>query len=110
METNRSRVISAVFLSLVVGTLFLRLDNHQNDARSKLGLIYTVMCYFSFTSLNALPDIIAERAVYYYQRDTRYYTPLPYLLANNIAEVCESTSWLLLPLSHTFFHFRPRYR
>jgi hypothetical protein len=45
------------------------------------------MAYFSFSSLNALPNIIADRAVYYYQRDTRYYSPLPYILSNILAEV-----------------------
>lgn len=87
METNRSRIVSALFLSLVLGTLFLRIGNHQDDARTKLGLVFTIMAYFSFSSLNALPNIIAERAVYYYQRDTRYYSPLPYILSNILAEV-----------------------
>lgn len=29
MVTNRSRIISALFLSIVLGLLFLQLDNHQ---------------------------------------------------------------------------------
>jgi hypothetical protein len=45
------------------------------------------MAYFSFSALNALPGIIADRAVYYYQRDGKYYKPLPYLLSNILAEV-----------------------
>src|SRR3989344_1363130 len=52
----------------------------QDDARTKLGLVFTIMAYFSFSALNALPGIIADRAVYYYQRDGKYYKPLPYLL------------------------------
>jgi hypothetical protein len=61
----------------------------QDDARTKLGLVFTIMAYFSFSALNALPGIIADRAVYYYQRDGKYYKPLPYLLSNILAEVLE---------------------
>jgi hypothetical protein len=49
--------------------------------------MFTIMAYFSFSALNALPSIIADRAVYYYQRDSKYYKPLPYLLSNILAEV-----------------------
>lgn len=109
METNRSRLIGCLFVSFLLGTLFLRLGNDQvhsppdpsasvwrtliglptpqKDARTRLGLMFVVMGYFSFTSTNALPSVLVERDVFYRQRDARYYSPLPYLVANILADL-----------------------
>ncbi len=37
-----------------------------------------------------MPQLFGERAVFYMQRDAKYYTTLPYLLASAAAEVCWS--------------------
>jgi hypothetical protein len=49
--------------------------------------MFVVMGYFSFSSTNALPSVLVERDVFYRQRDAKYYKPLPYLIANILADV-----------------------
>jgi hypothetical protein len=87
MPTNRSRIVGCLFISFLLGTLFLRLGDGQTDARTRLGLMFVVMGYFSFSSTNALPSVLVERDVFYRQRDAKYYKPLPYLTANILADV-----------------------
>jgi ABC-type multidrug transport system ATPase subunit len=87
MPTNRSRIVGCLFISFLLGTLFLRLGDGQTDARTRLGLMFVVMGYFSFSSTNALPSVLVERDVFYRQRDAKYYKPLPYLIANILADV-----------------------
>lgn len=87
MATNRSRIVGCLFISILLGILFLRLGDNQRDARTRMGLMFVVMGYFSFTSTNALPSILVERDVFYRQRDSKYYKPFPYLIANILADV-----------------------
>jgi len=51
-----------------------------------MGFVFFVIGHFTFLSLTALPQLLKERAVYYFQRDAKYYKPLPYLVAVILAE------------------------
>ncbi len=73
----------------------------QGDAQTKMGLLFAILCYFTFNSLQSVPQLFGERSVFYMQRDAKYYTTLPYLLASAAAEVCSSLLLITPPPSQS---------
>ena len=77
-----SRIIFACIMSIILGTLFLQLDNSQIGIQSTQGALFIVATYPAFQALADLPTVYSTRPVYYYQRNNNYYGPLAVLLAD----------------------------
>eukprot|EP01087_Luapelamoeba_hula_P008964 TRINITY_DN2282_c0_g1_i1.p1 TRINITY_DN2282_c0_g1~~TRINITY_DN2282_c0_g1_i1.p1 ORF type:complete len:1497 (-),score=261.71 TRINITY_DN2282_c0_g1_i1:27-4118(-) len=86
-QTIVSRLFGTILLAMVVGTTFIGTSNSQRDARTKMGLLFYVCNYFVFGGLASIPALLAERKLYNLQRTNKYYTSLPYLIANVMIDI-----------------------
>ena len=81
------RIIFAIIVSLIVGTLFLQLPNNQVSINSISGAIFIVATFSAFQALSGLPTTFAMRDVFYYQKRNCYYHPIPGIFADVIASL-----------------------
>jgi len=77
-----SRVMFAVIMSLILGTLFLQLGDENGAISGIQGSLFMVASFPAFQALSALPTELARRPVFYYQRKNHYYQALPNLFAD----------------------------
>ena len=81
------RIIFAIIVSLIVGTLFLQLPNNQVSINSINGALFIVATFSAFQALSGLPTTFAVRDVFYYQRRNCYYHPIPGILADIVSSL-----------------------
>jgi len=58
------RTALCVVIGLVLGSLFLNVDDNQSGISKRLGYIAFLEAFFIFTSLEALPIFLSERAIF----------------------------------------------
>lgn len=81
----RARLIQAVGVGAVVGTLYYDLD--YKDYSSKFGLCFTIIIYLALGSLSAIPNLINRRQIFYKHRDASFFPTIAYVLSSLIAEI-----------------------
>mmetsp|Transcript_21709 Transcript_21709/g.32220 ORF Transcript_21709/g.32220 Transcript_21709/m.32220 type:complete len:1460 (+) Transcript_21709:30-4409(+) len=88
------RIIKSVLMALFIGTMFFDLtaqwdddDAGQKAGFSLQGLMFNVIAFIGFAALASMPQTIAERRIFYYQRAARYYSTFPYFLAGILVEL-----------------------
>ena len=79
-----SRIIFAMIMSAIVGTMFLQLGNSQSSLNGLQGALFMVSTFPAFQALASFPTIFAMRPVFYYQRKNHYYKAIPIQVADFI--------------------------
>eukprot|EP01132_Coremiostelium_polycephalum_P008337 gene8337-10241_t len=81
------RIFRAIIPALVMGTLYLRLGQGQDDARNKLSCIYLGFFFCGMSSFGKLPTVFEDRGVYYREASSSTYSPLLYLISFFITDL-----------------------
>ncbi|KDO35276.1 hypothetical protein SPRG_00123 [Saprolegnia parasitica CBS 223.65] len=86
---NFVRLASFPWFAIVFGTTFWQLDRiTEAQIKSHVGLIYNSMDFIGIIHLMTVLDITClERAVFYRERMSNYYGPLPYSLSLFFSEI-----------------------
>ncbi|CAM9790102.1 unnamed protein product, partial [Ectocarpus sp. 12 AP-2014] len=67
----KSQVYSALFMGLIVGSIFYDLD--LDDANAKFGLIFFALLYLALEGMAQIPGAIERRGVFYKQNQAGFY-------------------------------------
>ncbi|KAE9252780.1 ABC transporter G family member 34 [Phytophthora fragariae] len=88
-QYNFMRVFLFPIFAVIFGTTFYQLSaGSVKKINSHIGLIYNSMDFIGVTNLMTVIEVTcAERAVYYRERMSNYYSPLPYSLSLWFAEI-----------------------
>ncbi|KYQ91325.1 ABC transporter G family protein [Tieghemostelium lacteum] len=81
MDFNRARLGRSVLLGLVLGTLFLRLDNEQVDVTSRIAILFFTLMFGGMAGISVIPVVNTERAVFYREQASGMYRVWIYLLS-----------------------------
>ncbi|EFA85150.1 ABC transporter G family protein [Heterostelium album PN500] len=86
-QTILIRFCRSLIPSIVVGTMFLRLDNDQSGARNKLAMIYLSFLFGGMASISKIPLVIEDRSVYYREFSSGAYPSFLYIIAAVITDL-----------------------
>nr|CCA19156.1 ATPbinding Cassette (ABC) Superfamily putative [Albugo laibachii Nc14] len=88
-QYNLMRMIAFPIYAAIFGSTFFNLKiNSIAAVNSHVGLMYNTLDFIGVTNLMTVLDIVvSERVVYYRERMSNYYDPLPYSLSLMMAEV-----------------------
>jgi ABC-type multidrug transport system ATPase subunit len=73
-----NKIIGPLVLGIIMGTLFLQMDNTQAGATQRSAVIFFSMLICDLLAMPAIPKILAERAVFYREHAARTYNSLVY--------------------------------
>jgi hypothetical protein len=100
----RARLLQIVIISLLVGTLFLRLGHNQLGVRNRLAAIFITLTVAAFNGINAPIYIFpAERGVFMREKAAQTYSTVTYLLAKFTSDLPINT--LLSVICGTFVYW-----
>jgi hypothetical protein len=88
-KTNYGRITTLIFLGVMFGLIYLQIDDSDYaGVNSKLAAIFSVIGFGGMLQNQlALPNVIAERAVYYRERASDSYSSWMYSLTLGVVEV-----------------------
>jgi ABC-type multidrug transport system ATPase subunit/ABC-type multidrug transport system permease subunit len=88
-QYNFLRIFLFPLFGIIFGTTFYQLEaNNLKKINSHIGLIYNSMDFIGVINMMTVLEITcAERAVFYRERMSNYYGPLPYSLSLFFAEI-----------------------
>eukprot|EP01118_Nematostelium_gracile_P014681 TRINITY_DN5780_c0_g1_i1.p1 TRINITY_DN5780_c0_g1~~TRINITY_DN5780_c0_g1_i1.p1 ORF type:complete len:650 (-),score=148.57 TRINITY_DN5780_c0_g1_i1:3-1952(-) len=83
----RSTLSQSILISVVLGLVFLRLDNDQNALQSKLGALFFIMINSGMSSISAVINTFPkEKKVFIREYASRMYSTSAFFLSKIIAE------------------------
>eukprot|EP00026_Physarum_polycephalum_P000679 Phypoly_transcript_00680.p1 GENE.Phypoly_transcript_00680~~Phypoly_transcript_00680.p1 ORF type:complete len:1306 (+),score=176.26 Phypoly_transcript_00680:244-4161(+) len=85
--TVRARIIKKVVLALVAGSLFFQLPTEQKGLTTRQALLFFSLLFLSFSNVGSIVSFYRERAVFYRQREAKYYAPSAYFIAKNVVDI-----------------------
>ncbi|RHZ18186.1 hypothetical protein DYB37_011067, partial [Aphanomyces astaci] len=106
---NRSRMIQALVLGTVVGTVFLDIgrnesvENEKNFVPIKVGLLYLATMFQALATLSAIESIIARRSVLYKQSAFHFFHVSTYAISEAILELLWTIPQVLLFSTPLYF-------
>ena len=88
-KTNYGRIMTLIFLGIMFGLIYLQIEDHDYaGVNSKLAAIFSVIGFGGMLQNQlALPNVIAERAVFYRERASDSYSSWMYSLTLGVVEV-----------------------
>ena len=88
-KTNFGRITTLIFLGLIFGLIFLQIDaTDYAGVNSKLAAIFSMIGFGGMLQNQlALPNVIAERAVYYRERASDSYSSWMYSVTLGLVEI-----------------------
>jgi len=92
----RTRILKSLVMGAVIGSAFFQLGNTIQDTNNKTGLLFNVLAFIGMGSLANVPAILSVREVFYFQREHKYYSTLPVVLAAIINDLPVSITESLL--------------
>jgi ABC-2 type transporter len=90
--TVRARVIKKVVLAFVAGSLFFQLPHEQSGLATRQSLLFFSLLFLSFSNIGSIVAFYRERAVFYRQREAKYYAPSAYLVSFSSLRPFNTTS------------------
>ena len=97
----RNTWLRAIFIGLVLGSLFYDLNASQTDVRNRVGLIFFIALYVGFGGVQLFPILSSQRPVYYKQLQAGYFQGVTYYLALQAVQLpilILETTLLLVPI------------
>jgi len=84
----KGRIVQAIFLAIIAGLVYLRVDNDQVGIVDRVGALFFITVSTAFGSINGPTHLFpAERAVFARERMAGMYGTLVYYLAKVISEI-----------------------
>eukprot|EP01132_Coremiostelium_polycephalum_P011815 gene11815-14452_t len=81
------RFLRSFIPAVVIGTMFLRIDNDQMGARNKLAMIFLSFLFAGMASIGKIPLVVEDRAVYYREFSAGTYPSILYLISTFITDI-----------------------
>ena len=97
----RNTWLRAVFIGLVLGSLFYDMNASQQDVRNRVGLIFFIAIYVGFGGVQLFPILSEQRPVFYKQLQAGYFQGITYYIALQIVQLpilVIETTLLLVPI------------
>ncbi|KAK5579863.1 hypothetical protein RB653_009551 [Dictyostelium firmibasis] len=85
-QTILLRFLRSFIPALVIGTLFLRLDNDQTGSRNKIAMIFLAFLFGGMASIGKVPIVVEDRSVYYRESSAGTYPPHLYIISSAITD------------------------
>eukprot|EP01087_Luapelamoeba_hula_P005956 TRINITY_DN1603_c2_g1_i3.p1 TRINITY_DN1603_c2_g1~~TRINITY_DN1603_c2_g1_i3.p1 ORF type:complete len:1132 (+),score=105.15 TRINITY_DN1603_c2_g1_i3:182-3577(+) len=82
-----TRLLGTIILALLIGTVFVATNNNQQGSRTKGGLFFIMLNYWTLGGLPTIIGYFADRPLLNMQRRYHYYSTLPYLITLILAEL-----------------------
>merc|ERR1712137_629880 len=82
-----ARIVMYSFLALVMGTLYLQIDDDMESTQDRNSVLFFSVAFLSFMSVSALPAFIEDRLIFTRERMNGTYRVLPYALAQTFVSV-----------------------
>eukprot|EP01065_Artemidia_motanka_P044048 TRINITY_DN6212_c0_g1_i1.p1 TRINITY_DN6212_c0_g1~~TRINITY_DN6212_c0_g1_i1.p1 ORF type:complete len:1335 (+),score=424.94 TRINITY_DN6212_c0_g1_i1:69-4073(+) len=82
-----ARLARYVFQGLIVGALFFQLDNDVNGAYNRMGVVNISMMMMSTGTFALMPDVLAQRAVFYKHKSQHLIRPLSWVGAKVLWDI-----------------------
>lgn len=83
----KAKLLRALLMGLVMGTLFLQSNLSQRGASNRISLIYWSLLFANLTAISSIPKLLAERPVYYRERASATYHSLAYTFTTILIEL-----------------------
>ena len=81
------RIFLAIFMAMVVGTVFFQLGYDNYEADERVSSIFVTLLFLMFTANSFLPDLFSSRPMYFRETTAVMYTALPSFLARTVADL-----------------------
>ena len=81
------RLIFAILVALIIGTIFLQIGNEQVDIPAYTATIFIIATFCGFQAVAGLPTIFHTRHIFYYQKENHYFIPLISIFAQILVEM-----------------------
>ena len=97
----RNTWLRAIFIALVLGSLFYNLHATPTDIRNRVGLIFFIALYVGFGGVQLFPILSAQRPVFYKQLEAGYFQGLTYYFSLQMVQLpilILETTLLLVPI------------
>eukprot|EP01127_Copromyxa_protea_P023568 TRINITY_DN8860_c0_g1_i1.p1 TRINITY_DN8860_c0_g1~~TRINITY_DN8860_c0_g1_i1.p1 ORF type:complete len:616 (-),score=102.66 TRINITY_DN8860_c0_g1_i1:82-1779(-) len=86
-RTTFAALGQTLFLALLIGTLYLRMDFVYSTVRDRFGVMYFVAINQAFSGFPYLSKFLEERDIFQRERAAGNYKVLPYFLAKTLTEI-----------------------
>jgi len=85
--TVKAKMLRAIVMAVVVGTSFAKMSLDQRDARNRFSLMFIVVTSICMGGLAIIPQLFAQRVLFYHQSHAGYFRATAYLAAIITCEV-----------------------
>ena len=101
--------MQTLFMALLVGTIYFRLDRSQAAIAARTGALYFCLINTAFSTFSVMQVFLEQRPLFARETAARFYTPLTYTLARAVVEVPQTLFWplLLSSVAYGMVGFRP---
>eukprot|EP01103_Thecamoeba_quadrilineata_P000714 TRINITY_DN10629_c0_g1_i1.p1 TRINITY_DN10629_c0_g1~~TRINITY_DN10629_c0_g1_i1.p1 ORF type:complete len:629 (-),score=139.92 TRINITY_DN10629_c0_g1_i1:101-1987(-) len=84
------RIFTVIFMALVIGLLYLQLDNDQESIRDSTGYLFFSVAFLTFQEVNSvIASFPLERAVFLHERSTGTYSVFSYFFSKITGDIPE---------------------
>eukprot|EP01095_Lingulamoeba_sp_RSL-Kostka_P007505 TRINITY_DN239_c4_g1_i1.p1 TRINITY_DN239_c4_g1~~TRINITY_DN239_c4_g1_i1.p1 ORF type:complete len:467 (-),score=145.58 TRINITY_DN239_c4_g1_i1:119-1519(-) len=84
--SNRSYLITYIFMGVILGWVYFQQDNTQTGARNRVSLIYFIIVFQALGAIASIPNLILQRSIYYREKPA-FLRPFAYFVASVVAEI-----------------------
>lgn len=81
------QLVSSLLQAVVVGTVYLRLDDDTNSFFSRAGVLFFSLLFVAMASMAEIPALFAQRPIVYRQSRAAMYHPFVEALAHTMVDV-----------------------
>ncbi|KAM9999027.1 hypothetical protein ACTFIZ_002596 [Dictyostelium cf. discoideum] len=76
-----SNCLRSILLAVLLGTLFVRMDYEQKDARSRVSLLFFSFLFAGMVAIGNIPTTVLERGVFYREVTAGFYHSTAYMIS-----------------------------
>ncbi|EGC30069.1 ABC transporter AbcG5 [Dictyostelium purpureum] len=76
-----SNCLRSIFLAVLLGTLFVRMDYEQQDARGRVSLLFFSFIFAGMVAIGNIPTTVLERGVFYREVTSGFYHSTAYMIS-----------------------------
>eukprot|EP01132_Coremiostelium_polycephalum_P000972 gene972-1237_t len=83
----RTRIVRSLALGIILGTLFIRMDNEQDEIYNRVSLLFFSLLFGGMSGNGSIPIVTTERGVFYREQASGMYRIWVYLMAFIITDL-----------------------
>jgi len=83
----RTRLMRSIFLGVVLGTLFVQMDNDQENIYNRVSILFFSLMFGGMSGMSSIPIVNEERGVFYREQSSGMYRIWIYILAFVITDL-----------------------